>query len=73
MMDQKIGQLRQELAALTIRLVNIKSVQEKQPPEDFPEGRGEAHGVDEAVSPDRLERAMRIYARALLRLNETVW
>ena len=44
-----------------------------QPPADFPEGRGEAHGVDEAVSLDRLEWAMRIYARALIRLNETPW
>ena len=40
------------------------------PPADFPEGRGGAHGVDEAVSLDRLQRAMRIYARALLALNE---
>ena len=39
-------------------------------PEDFPEGRGGAHGVDEVVSLDRLQRAMRIYARALLELNE---
>ncbi len=43
------------------------------PPADFPEGRGGAHGVDEAVSLDRLQRAMRIYARALLKLNETEW
>ena len=40
------------------------------PPEDFAEGRGGAHGVDEAVSLDRLQRAMRIYARVLLELNE---
>jgi len=43
------------------------------PPDDFPKGTGGAHGVDESVSLDRLERAMRIYARALLRLNETQW
>ena len=40
------------------------------PPEDFPKGRGGAHGIDEAVSLFRLKRAMRIYARALLRLND---
>ena len=40
------------------------------PPSDFPSGRGGAHGVDEAVSLDRLQRAMRIYARALLMLND---
>jgi succinyl-diaminopimelate desuccinylase len=40
------------------------------PPSDFSEGRGGAHGVDEAVSLDRLQRAMRIYARALLALND---
>ncbi len=44
-----------------------------QPPEDFPKGRGGAHGVDESVSLARLQRAMRIYARALLRLNEISW
>lgn len=44
-----------------------------QPPEDFPKGRGGAHGVDECVSLARLERAMRIYARALLRLSEIDW
>ncbi|MBP3435682.1 MAG: M20/M25/M40 family metallo-hydrolase [Clostridia bacterium] len=43
------------------------------PPTDFPEGRGGAHGIDEAVSLDRLQRAMRIYARALLSLNELDW
>ena len=43
------------------------------PPDDFPSGRGGAHGVDEAVSLDRLQRAMRIYARALLTLNEIEW
>lgn len=39
------------------------------PPEDFEEGRGNVHGVDEAVSLDRLVRAMKIYARALLWLD----
>ena len=39
------------------------------PPEDFPKGRGGAHGIDEAVSLSRLKTAMRIYARALLELN----
>ena len=39
-------------------------------PADFPEGRGGAHGKDESVGLDRLQRAMRIYARALLALNE---
>ena len=43
------------------------------PPDDFPKDRGGAHGIDEAVSLDRLQRAMRIYARALLNLNETEW
>lgn len=42
------------------------------PPEDFPKGRGGAHGVDEAVSLFRLKRAMRIYARAMLALNEVL-
>lgn len=42
-------------------------------PADFPEGHGSAHGKDEMVSLDRLQRAMRIYARALLALNETQW
>ena len=40
------------------------------PPEDFAKGRGGAHGVDEVVSIARLKRAMKIYARALLKLNE---
>lgn len=40
------------------------------PPDDFESGRGGAHGVDEAVSIARLKRAMRIYARALIYLNE---
>lgn len=43
------------------------------PPEDFPKGRGGAHGIDECVSIDRLKRAMRIYARALLELNDIEW
>lgn len=44
-----------------------------KPPEDFPKGRGGAHGIDESVSLDRLQRAMRIYARALLALNDMEW
>ena len=40
------------------------------PPADFPKGRGGAHGIDECVSLERLKIAMRIYARALLRLND---
>lgn len=43
------------------------------PPDDFPEGRGGAHGIDEAVSLARLKRAMKIYARALLSLNDIRW
>ena len=42
-------------------------------PEDFPEGHGGAHGIHECASLDRLQRAMRIYARALLALNEMEW
>lgn len=42
-------------------------------PADFPEGHGGAHGKDEIVSLDRLQTAMRIYARALLALNEMTW
>jgi succinyl-diaminopimelate desuccinylase len=42
-------------------------------PDDFTNGRGGAHGVDECVSIERLKIAMRIYARALLRLNEIKW
>ena len=42
-------------------------------PEGFPAGHGGAHGMDEMVSLDRLQRAMRIYARALLALNEMEW
>lgn len=41
-----------------------------QPPASFPAGRGGAHGIDEAVSLDRLQRAMKIYARALLAIND---
>jgi len=44
-----------------------------RPPEDFPKGRGGAHGIDEAVSIDCLQRAMKIYARAMLKLNEMEW
>ena len=40
------------------------------PPDDFPEGHGRAHGVDEAVSIDRLVRMMKIYARTLIALEE---
>ncbi len=43
------------------------------PPEDFEKGRGSAHGVDEAVSIQRLKDAMKIYARALLALDEINW
>jgi len=43
------------------------------PPDDFKKGFGNAHGIDECVSLDRLQRAMRIYARALLKLNEMEW
>jgi len=42
-------------------------------PEDFPAGHGGAHGLDELVSLDRLERAMKIYARALLALDGMDW
>lgn len=43
------------------------------PPEDFPKGRGGAHGIDECVSLKRLEKGMKIYARALLALDELAW
>ena len=43
------------------------------PPEDFEKGRGKVHGVDEAVSIDRLKQAMKIYARALIALNDINW
>ena len=39
------------------------------PPKDFKKGQGGAHGIDEAASIERLKRAMKIYARALLALN----
>lgn len=42
-------------------------------PDDFKDGRGGAHGIDESVSIPRLKRAMRIYARTLLALNEIKW
>ena len=42
-------------------------------PEGYPAGRGGAHGLDELVSVDRLQRAMRIYARALLELDGMEW
>ncbi len=44
-----------------------------QIPKDFPAGHGGSHGKDEVVSLDRLQRAMKIYARALLALNEMDW
>ncbi len=43
------------------------------PPESWEKGRGGAHGIDEAVSLDRLQRCMRIYARALLALKDIEW
>lgn len=43
------------------------------PPENWVKGRGGAHGIDEAVSLDRLQRCMKIYARALLALNNIEW
>ena len=42
-------------------------------PDDFPKGYGGAHGKDECVSLDRLQRGMRIYARSMLALNEMDW
>ena len=42
-------------------------------PEDFPKGHGGAHGKDESVSLDRLQRGMRIYARSMLALNDMEW
>ncbi len=44
-----------------------------KPPEDFAPGFGSAHGKDESVSLDRLQRGMRIYGRALLKLNDMEW
>ena len=43
------------------------------PPDDFAPGFGSAHGKDESVSLDRLQRGMRIYARTLLKLNDMEW
>ena len=42
-------------------------------PADFPEDRGSVHSVDESASIERLKRAMRIYARALIKLNDIDW
>ncbi len=42
-------------------------------PKSFPEGRGGVHGLDESVSIDCLVRSMKIYARALLKLQEIEW
>lgn len=42
-------------------------------PADFPKGHGGAHGKDESVGIENLQLAMRIYARALLALNEMQW
>lgn len=42
-------------------------------PADFPKGHGGAHGKDESVGIENLQRAMKIYARALLVLNEMQW
>lgn len=42
-------------------------------PESWEKPRGSAHSIDEVVSLDRLQRAMKIYARALLELNELEW
>lgn len=39
-------------------------------PEGYPEGRGGAHGKDELVSIERLQRGMKIYARTLLKLRK---
>ncbi|MBQ8859610.1 MAG: M20/M25/M40 family metallo-hydrolase [Clostridia bacterium] len=44
-----------------------------RPPADFPAGKGGAHGIDEAVSLARLKIAMKIYARALLKLQNVDW
>lgn len=41
-----------------------------RPPKKFTDGRGGAHGKDEAVSLDCLQRTLRIYARAYLELTE---
>jgi len=42
-------------------------------PEGFPSDRGSEHGNDELVSLDRLEEGMKVYARALLALNDMEW
>ncbi len=42
-------------------------------PADFPEGHGNVHGKDESVGIFNLKRGMKIYARALLTLNEMQW
>jgi len=42
-------------------------------PADWPKTRGGAHGVDEVVSIDRLVRAMKIYARALIAISDLIW
>ena len=42
-------------------------------PEDFPAGHGNVHGKDESVGIFNLKRGMKIYARALLALNEMEW
>jgi len=42
------------------------------PPEGFKSGHGGAHGIDEVVSLARLKRAMKIYARAMLALNDVL-
>lgn len=41
--------------------------------ESFPKGHGGTHNADELVSLERLERAMKIYAKALLALNDMEW
>lgn len=42
-------------------------------PEGLPAGHGGAHAKDESVGIDRLQQAMKIYARTLLALNEMEW
>lgn len=42
-------------------------------PQSFPEGHGGAHAVNESVSIDRLKLGMKVYARALLKLNDIKW
>ncbi len=43
------------------------------PPTEFISGSGYAHSIDEAASISELQKSMKIYARALLKLNETDW